>query len=245
MPHTSWWEWRRVKNSVNTKRRIAVVDLLRERNTDLCRCLKMEKFEVQADNDNPVVQNLIKCFSMSRCDALRLCLGSLHRALAPGLRCACPVPHQAALDLDWHLYESTLPPDLNIAVSYQTVLNAQQSAPCWRKLHATPNYPATPKPAAPNTAASRSAPLSTSVHGSTNLSPVPRDRTADRRALLRTPSPLRFIVNRTRFDEPDQPSLPLTPRSNSEQQSSARDKIPFRCTVNVWVTNISPFFFTF
>ncbi|CAK7207456.1 hypothetical protein SEUCBS139899_010266 [Sporothrix eucalyptigena] len=107
IPRTSLSDLRRIWNSISAKRRKATISLLKELNEQLCDFFQMETFEVKAEDDDHVVQSLIKRFNINHCDALRLCLASLHRALASSLLCACAAPHHVALDMDWHLESAT------------------------------------------------------------------------------------------------------------------------------------------
>ncbi|KAL1895592.1 hypothetical protein Sste5346_005061 [Sporothrix stenoceras] len=168
---------KRIWNAISSRRRKATIRLLKELNEQLCDCLQMETSEMKAEDDDVVVLSLIKRFNIKHCDALRLCLASLHRALASGLVCACEVPHHAALDLDWHLDRSAMSPDLTIAFSYQDLRNT--SAPCWRKLLATPSVTRPENTAQPSMAA-QSMP---SARASSVAPPTTPPR---------TPSPLRF-----------------------------------------------------
>ncbi|KAK3293390.1 uncharacterized protein B0H64DRAFT_211728 [Chaetomium fimeti] len=128
------WEWRRVKNSLSTKKRAKVVDDLRHWNDDLRRSL--EKPEVPAQDDSCKVQDLKRRFNITRSNAIRQCLASLHRALELGFRCSCPTPHAAAIDLDWASYESDSGITFKVAVSYETSAQSQ-GVGSWCKLDIT------------------------------------------------------------------------------------------------------------
>lgn len=118
------------------KKRHKVIEELRRGNDNLKRHL--ERAEVPAEDDNPKVLELIRRFNPQRCDAVRQCLNSLHRALTSGFRCNCPSPHRAAIDLDWSLNETkTESIILKVAISYRKESNqpTPQTLLHWRKLY--------------------------------------------------------------------------------------------------------------
>ncbi|CAI7662833.1 unnamed protein product [Penicillium glandicola] len=133
------WEWHRVKHSLSTKKRNKVVEDLRHWNDDLRR--SVEKPEVPAEDDSGKVQYLKRRFNIERCNSIRQCLSSLHRALEFGFRCACLSPHQAAIDLDWEAIESNAAKPVKVALSYGTNSQTPQLPNLWRKLHVTPHAP--------------------------------------------------------------------------------------------------------
>lgn len=205
IPHASWYQLKRVKHCLKKKRREAVIDQLRKHNADLRRCLQMSNSEMTAEDDNPIVQDLIKRFRIKDCNTLRLRLASLHRALASGPRCAYLTHiHQIALDLEWHLGEPAVLPGLNLALSYRdTAEGTPQSAPCWRKLHATH------KPATPANPATTIPVLSSSILSGPSTPP-------------RTPSPLRSLPGHAQGDHSGyqtRPMLQSTSARNSKKSS--------------------------
>ncbi|KAL4988839.1 hypothetical protein BDW68DRAFT_176506 [Aspergillus falconensis] len=139
LPDRALWEWRRVKHSLNIKRRSKVIDDLRHWNEDLRRSL--EKSEVPAVDDSGKVQDLKRRFNLRRCNSIRQCLSSLHRALESGFHCACSSPHRAAIDLDWAAYESDTAKPFKVAVSYRTNSQLHQLPDSWQKLHITSYSP--------------------------------------------------------------------------------------------------------
>ncbi|KAJ5084247.1 hypothetical protein NUU61_008826 [Penicillium alfredii] len=152
LPDRAQWEWRRVKHSFSTKKRNKVIEDLRHWNDDLRRSL--EKPELPAEDDSGKVQDLKRRFNIQRCNSVRQCLSSLHRALESGFRCACSPPHQVAIDLDWTKYEAHTAKPFNVAVSYGTTPQPQLPQ-SWRKLDVT-SYDSSkmassaPKPLAPS-----------------------------------------------------------------------------------------------
>ncbi|EFQ96821.1 hypothetical protein MGYG_08744 [Nannizzia gypsea CBS 118893] len=134
LPEKVQWEWRRVKNSVSTRKRNKLVDDLRHWNEDLRNAL--EKAEIPAEDDSGKVQDLRRCFSLQRCDSIRQCLGSLHHALRSRFQCACPTPHQAAINLDWPAYEADVNKPFKVAISYHPSAPPQHPI-SWRELHFT------------------------------------------------------------------------------------------------------------
>ncbi|KGO69637.1 hypothetical protein PEX1_091460 [Penicillium expansum] len=133
------WEWRRVKHSFSTKKRNKVIEDLRHWNEDLRR--SVEKPELPAEDDSGKVQYLKRRFNIERCNSIRQCLSSLHRALEFAFRCACSPPHQAAIDLDWEAIESNAAKTFKVALSYGTNSQPPQLPDLWRKLHITPHAP--------------------------------------------------------------------------------------------------------
>jgi hypothetical protein len=129
------WEWHKVRHSFSTKKRNKVVEDLRHYNEDLRRCL--EKPEVPSEDDSRKVQDLKRRFNTQRCNSIRQCLSSLHRALESGFRCACLPPHQAAIDLDWRAYEADATRSFKVALSYRTDSHPSHMSDSWRKLHVT------------------------------------------------------------------------------------------------------------
>jgi hypothetical protein len=127
-----------VKHSLSTKKRNKVVEDLRNWNDDLRRSL--EKSEVPAEDDSRKVQDLKRRFNLQRCDSIRRCLRSLHRALESGFHCACLPPHQAAIDLDWTAYESDTAKPFKVAISYGTGSQATKQL-SWRKLRISSEPP--------------------------------------------------------------------------------------------------------
>ncbi|KAJ5727675.1 hypothetical protein N7493_005495 [Penicillium malachiteum] len=130
------WEWRRVKHSFSTKKRNKVVEDLRNWNDDLRRSL--EKPEIPAEDDSIKVEYLKRRFNIQRCDSIRLCLASLHRALEYGFSCPCSPAHEAGIYLDWEAYESSESKPFKVAVSYATPLHQSCS---WQKLCFTLDTP--------------------------------------------------------------------------------------------------------
>ena len=128
-----------MKHSLSTKRRNKVVEDLRRWNEDLRRSL--EKSEVPAEDDSRKVQDLKRRFNIQRCNSIRQCLSSLHRALESGFRCACSPPHQAAIDLDWTMYESDIAKTFIVAVSYETNSQPLKGLGSWRKLRIASQTP--------------------------------------------------------------------------------------------------------
>jgi hypothetical protein len=128
-----------VKHSLSTKKRNKVVEDLRHWNEDLRRSL--EKPEVPAEDDSHKVQDLARRFNIQRCNSIRQCLSSLHRALESGFRCACSPPHQAAIDLDWEAYESGTAKTFKVAVTYGTNSKPPHGLCSWRKLRITSDTP--------------------------------------------------------------------------------------------------------
>jgi hypothetical protein len=128
-----------VKHSLNTKKRNRLIESLRLSNEDLKRSL--EGSEVPAEDDSQRVQDLIHRFSIERCDAIRQRLSSFHRALGSELRCTCSPPHQAAIDLDWNMYELDRAKTFRVAISYETNLQAQEGVGSWRTLRITSETP--------------------------------------------------------------------------------------------------------
>ena len=128
-----------MKHSLSTKKRNKVVEDLRHWNEDLRRSL--EKPEVPAEDDSRKVQDLKRRFNIQRCNSIRQCLSSLHRALKSGFRCACSPPHQAAIDLDWAAYESDTAKTFKAAVSYGTNSQPPQGLCSWQKLRITSETP--------------------------------------------------------------------------------------------------------
>ncbi|KAF2798221.1 hypothetical protein K505DRAFT_268188 [Melanomma pulvis-pyrius CBS 109.77] len=139
LPDKAQWEWRRVKHSLSTKKRNKVVEDLRYWNEDLRRSL--EKSEVPAEDDSRKVQDLKRRFNSQRCNSIRQCLISLHRALESGLRCACSPPHQAAIDLDWTMSESDIAKTFKVAISYGSTPQPPKMLDSWRKLCITSEQP--------------------------------------------------------------------------------------------------------
>ncbi|GAW16185.1 hypothetical protein ANO14919_056080 [Xylariales sp. No.14919] len=139
------WKWSRVKNSLNTKKRNRLLEDLRHCNEDLRRVV--EKAELPEEADSSKIQELKLRFNPQRCSSIRKCLTSLHRALGAGLSCACPSPHQAAVDLDWEAYESDETRVYKVAVSYN---GTSQPSPHWKKLHIAPDVTPEPTPSNPN-----------------------------------------------------------------------------------------------
>ncbi|KAF9641769.1 hypothetical protein BFW01_g1752 [Lasiodiplodia theobromae] len=142
LPEKFQWEWRRVKYSLSAKRRDKVVEDLRHWNEDLRRLL--ENSEVPAEDDSRKVQDLKCRFDVQRCNSIRKCLSSLHRALESGFRCVCSPPHQAAIDLDWTTHESDTAKPFKVAISYGTNSQLPKGPDSWRKLRITPETPETP-----------------------------------------------------------------------------------------------------
>lgn len=128
-----------MKHSLSTKKRNKVVEDLRHWNEDLRRYL--EKSEVPAEDDSRKVQDLKRRFNIHRCNSIRQCLSSLHRALESGFRCACSPPHQVAIDLDWTTYESNTAKTFKVAVSYETNSQPLKGLSSWRKLRITSETP--------------------------------------------------------------------------------------------------------
>ncbi|KAI0415958.1 hypothetical protein F5X98DRAFT_206244 [Xylaria grammica] len=137
------WNWYRVKNSLNTRKRNRLLEDLKHCNEDLRRVV--EKAELPEEADSSKIQELKLRFNPQRCSSIRKCLTSLHRALGAGLSCACPSPHQAAVDLDWEAYESDKTRVYKVAVSYNGI---SRPPPHWKKLHIAPDV--TPEPTPPN-----------------------------------------------------------------------------------------------
>ncbi|KAI0538722.1 hypothetical protein GGR58DRAFT_283322 [Xylaria digitata] len=135
------WNWSRVKNSLNTRKRNKILENLRHWNEDLRRVV--EKTELPEEADTSKIQELKLRFSPQRCSSIRKYLTSLHRALGAGLCCACSSPHQAAVDLDWETYESDEAQIYKVAVSYKERSQTSQHVDSWKKLHITPDV--TPK----------------------------------------------------------------------------------------------------
>ncbi|KAI8632050.1 hypothetical protein F5Y19DRAFT_422953 [Xylariaceae sp. FL1651] len=150
------WNWSRVKHSLNTKKRNKVLESLRHWNEDLRRVV--EKTELPEEADSNKIQELKLRFSPQRCSAIRKCLGSLHRALGAGLCCACPSPHQAAVDLDWESYESNETQAYKVAVSNKENTLPSRHVSSWKKLHITPYIPPELVPPRPNLLAPLSPP---------------------------------------------------------------------------------------
>ncbi|KGO62813.1 hypothetical protein PEX2_043360 [Penicillium expansum] len=115
------WEWRRVKHSFSTKKRNKVIEDLRHWNEDLRR--SVEKPELPAEDDSGKVQYLKRRFNIERCNSIRQCLSSLHRALEFAFRCACSPPHQAAIDLDWEAIESNAAKTFKVALSFSPIFS--------------------------------------------------------------------------------------------------------------------------
>ncbi|KAK2877138.1 hypothetical protein FQN49_001382 [Arthroderma sp. PD_2] len=133
LPDTIQWEWRRVKHSLSTRKRNKVIDDLRHWNEDLRKAL--ETAELPAEDGSVKVLELKRRFSAQRCDSIRQCLSSLHRALKSGFRCVCSTPHEAAISLDWP-YEADATKPFKVAISYHPSSTPQQSV-SWRELHFT------------------------------------------------------------------------------------------------------------
>ncbi|KAI0868908.1 hypothetical protein GGS24DRAFT_185442 [Hypoxylon argillaceum] len=131
------WNWTRVKNSLNTKKRNKVLESLRNCNEALRRVA--EKTELPEEADSSEIQKLKLRFNPQRCASIRDCLCSLHRALGASLCCACPSPHQAAVDLDWKYYESDEMQVYKVAVSYKKTTQPSQHVDAWKKLHIIPH----------------------------------------------------------------------------------------------------------
>ncbi|KAI1822192.1 hypothetical protein F4861DRAFT_515561 [Xylaria intraflava] len=127
------WNWSRVKHSLGTKKRNKILESLRQYNEDLRRVV--EKTELPEEADSSQIQKLKLRFSPQRCSSTRKYLISLHRALEAGLCCACPSPHQAAIDLDWEAYESDEKQVYKVAVSYRKSIQPPQPFDSWKKLH--------------------------------------------------------------------------------------------------------------
>lgn len=173
-----------MKHSFSTTKRNKVVEDLRHWNEDLRR--SVEKPEVPAEDDSFKVQYLKRRFNIERCNSIRQCLSSLHRALEFGFRCGCSPPHQAAIDLDWEAIESDTVKPFKVAVSYGTNSQPSQLPDSWRKLHVTSHAPSkmatsVPRLLRPPPTPTRASPLSSSL----------RSRMAHFkfRSLSRTPSP--------------------------------------------------------
>ncbi|KAJ5173649.1 uncharacterized protein N7500_001580 [Penicillium coprophilum] len=184
LQYRAQWEWHRVKHSLGTKKRNKVVEELRHWNEDLRR--SVEKPELPAEDDTGKVQNLKRRFNIERCNSIRQCLSSLHRALEVGFRCACSPPHQAAIDLDWEAIESQTAKSLKVALSYGPNSQTPNLPHLWRKFHVTPH--------APNKTASLVPSLQTPQPTPTRSSPTsssrrPRMWHSKFRSLPRTPPP--------------------------------------------------------
>ncbi|KAJ5435680.1 hypothetical protein N7445_006565 [Penicillium cf. griseofulvum] len=178
------WEWHRVKHSFSTKKRNKVVEDLRHWNEDLRR--SVEKPEVPAEDDTGKVQYLKRRFDIERCNSIRQCLSSLHRALDFGFRCACSPPHQAAIDLDWEVIESNAAKPFKVAFSYGTNSQTPQLPDLWRKLHVTPHAPNKIASSVPILLASPPTPARASLVSSSLRSRMSQFKL---RSLSRTPSP--------------------------------------------------------
>ncbi|KAI0548224.1 hypothetical protein F4679DRAFT_574331 [Xylaria curta] len=199
------FNWSRVKNSLNTKKRNRILENLRNLNEDLRRVV--EKPELPEEVDSSKIQELKLSFSPQQCSSIRKCLISLHRALGASLRCACPSPHQAAVDLDWESCKSNETQIYKVAFSYKGNTNTSQY---WEKLHITPYI----------------APKLTPPH-STLLAPVSQPR---------TPSPTSSIKSKiVRFasfsGSRALPSSPTLPNSISVVESVERSAITARTEI--------------
>ncbi|RYP69215.1 hypothetical protein DL769_005330 [Monosporascus sp. CRB-8-3] len=128
-PDRVQWEWRRVKRSFGAKKREKLIGDLRHWNEDLRRCL--EKPEVPVEDETPKVQELKHRFNPKRCNLIRECVKSLHRALLSGFDCTCSPPHEATLNLDWTACESDAPRVFHVALSYRSDLGPNQTASSW------------------------------------------------------------------------------------------------------------------
>jgi hypothetical protein len=121
-----------VKHSLNPKKRSNIVKNLRLCNQDLKNSL--ENFEVPAEDSGRKVQYLKRKFSIQRCDSIRESLRSFHRALDSEICCTCSPPHQAAIDLDWTMYESDRANTFKVAMSYETNSQLHEGSGPWRTL---------------------------------------------------------------------------------------------------------------
>ncbi|KAL2675693.1 hypothetical protein Neosp_011883 [[Neocosmospora] mangrovei] len=132
-PDSARWEWRRVKRSFASKKNRSLIDDLRKWNQDLR--IYIERTEVSADDDTRQVQALIRGFNPKRCDSIRSCLQSFHRALGSTLLCDCSSSHQAIIQLDWNSVPMPNPLVFSLALSHQTHLESEQS---WLTFRVTP-----------------------------------------------------------------------------------------------------------
>lgn len=172
-----------MKHSFSIRKRKKVIDDLRRWNDDLRRAV--EKPEMPAEDDSGTVQKLKRRFNIERCNSIRQCLSSLHRALERGFGCACSPPHQAAIDLDWETIESSEAKSFKIALSYGTHSQTPQLLDIWRKLHVTPHSPSKISSSVPNLQIPPPTPVRASSPSSLR-SKIPHFRFP---SLSRTPSP--------------------------------------------------------
>lgn len=125
-----------MKRSFASKKRDKIIDDLRKWNQDLRNCL--ERSEVPAQDNSRVVQELRNRFNRKKCDSIRSCLRSFHRALGSGLNCGCLSSHEATIDLDWDSEQSGSALWVFTAgLSYETIPGSPSSMRSWRKFRVT------------------------------------------------------------------------------------------------------------
>ncbi|PKY04299.1 hypothetical protein P168DRAFT_155748 [Aspergillus campestris IBT 28561] len=100
-PERAKWEWRRVKRSLSSKERREAIEDLQRRNTALRNCFEQQELSTITAPTH-AIETLQKRFDLERCNTTRSHVTAIHRALRRGWNCNCALPHQAALDLQWH-----------------------------------------------------------------------------------------------------------------------------------------------
>jgi hypothetical protein len=100
-PERAKWEWRRVKRSLSPKDRRNAIDDLQRRNIALRNCFEQQELSSATAPTQPI-EFLQKHFNPDLCNTVRDHVLAIHRALRSGWNCNCVLPHQAALDLQWH-----------------------------------------------------------------------------------------------------------------------------------------------
>ncbi|KAL3465441.1 hypothetical protein BJX64DRAFT_285383 [Aspergillus heterothallicus] len=100
-PERAKWEWRRVKRSLSSRDRREAIEDLQRRNIALRNCFEHQELST-ITAPTQTIETLQRSFDPGICNTIRSHVNAIHRALRRGWNCNCALPHQAALDLQWH-----------------------------------------------------------------------------------------------------------------------------------------------